>query len=90
MNNSNLLFRQSSDVGTIREIFFANQLSTLHKIIAPKVGDFLLDNKYIVEVAGKNKSFKQIKDVPNSFVVVDEIEVRFSYKIPLCLFRLLY
>jgi len=37
-----------------------------------------------------NKSFKQIKDLENSFVVADDIEVGFGNKIPLWLFGFLY
>jgi hypothetical protein len=47
-------------------------------------------DKYLFEVGGKNKSLKQIKDVPNSFVVADDIEVGFGAKIPLWLFGFLY
>jgi hypothetical protein len=55
-----------------------------------KKGDYLVDNKYIVEVGGKNKSYRQIKDVKNSFIVADDIEVGFGAKIPLWLFGFLY
>ena len=56
------------------------------------VGDIFLKvlPKYRVEIGGKNKSFKQIKDMPNSFVVADDIEVGFGAKIPLWLFGFLY
>lgn len=67
-----------------------NQIDKTHKIEYSKIGDFLLDNKYIVEIGGKNKSFKQIKDLENSFVVADDIEVGFVNKIPLWLFGFLY
>jgi hypothetical protein len=53
-------------------------------------GDFVVDGKYVVEIGGKNKSFKQIKDIENAFVVVDEIEVGFGNKIPLWLFGFIY
>ncbi len=53
-------------------------------------GDFLIDEKYIFEVGGKNKSFKQIANIPNSFVVADDIEIGFGAKIPLWLFGFLY
>ena len=53
-------------------------------------GDFLVDEKYIFEIGGKNKSFKQIKDMDNSFVVADDIEIGFGNKIPLWLFGFLY
>ncbi len=53
-------------------------------------GDFLVDEKYTLEIGGKNKSFKQIKDLPNSFVVADDIEIGFGAKVPLWLFGFLY
>ena len=65
-------------------------MSRKHELTYPKKGDFLVDNKYLFEIGGKNKSFKQIKDIPNSFVVADDIEVGFNHKIPLWLFGFLY
>ena len=43
-----------------------------------------------LEVGGKGKGFNQIKDLPNSFVVQDDVEVGFGNKIPLWLFGFLY
>jgi predicted AAA+ superfamily ATPase len=92
LNNPNLNYAycKESKIGTIRESFFANQLQLNHDISIPAKGDFLIDGKYLFEVGGKNKSFKQIKDVPNSFVVADDIEIGFGAKIPLWLFGFLY
>jgi hypothetical protein len=53
-------------------------------------GDFRVLNRFVVEVGGKNKSFKQIENIPNSFVVADGIESGFGNKIPLWLFGFLY
>ena len=61
-----------------------------HKIEIPKKGDFLVDEKYIFEIGGKNKSFKQIADMPNSFVIADDIEIGSGNKIPIWLFGFLY
>ena len=92
LNNTNLLYAycDNIEIGTIRETFFTNQLKTNHKINYSKIGDFLVDEKYIFEIGGKNKSFKQIKDIENSFVIADDIEVGFGNKIPLWLFGFLY
>jgi predicted AAA+ superfamily ATPase len=92
LNNTNLNYAycDNQDIGTLRESFFVNQIDKNYKIEYSKIGDFLVDNKYIVEIGGKNKSFKQIKDVENSFVVADDIEVGFGNKIPLWLFGFLY
>jgi hypothetical protein len=59
-------------------------------IFVAKKGDFLVDGTYTFEVGGKNKSFKQIKDMKNSFVASDDIEIGFGAKIPLWLFGFLY
>jgi len=77
-------------IGTVRESFFASQVSFGHSIYYKNRGDFLVDEKYLFEIGGKNKSFKQIKDVENSFVVADDIEIGFGNKIPLWLFGFLY
>jgi len=93
MNNSNLLYALQPgivNVGTVRETFFQSQLSVNHKIEAPPKGDFTVDNKYLFEVGGKNKTQKQIAGIDNSFIVSDEIEYGFKNKIPLWLFGFLY
>ena len=92
LNNPNLnhAYCKESKIGTVRESFFANQLQLEHDVSIPSKGDFLIDEQYTFEIGGKNKSFKQIKDMPNSFVVADDIEVGFGNKIPLWLFGFLY
>jgi predicted AAA+ superfamily ATPase len=90
LDNSNLLYINSANIGTVRETFFFNVLSTHHTLRYPKKGDFLVDEKYTFEIGGKNKGFEQIKDMPNSFVVADDIEIGFGSKIPLWLFGFLY
>jgi len=49
-----------------------------------------MEEKYVCEVGGKGKSFKQIKDMEHSFVVADNIELGFGKKVPLWLFGFLY
>ena len=90
LNNTNLLNIADCEIGTVRETFFLNSLSLLHDVTYPKKGDFLVDNKYLFEVGGRNKGFEQIKDIENSFVVYDDVEVGFGNKIPLYLFGFLY
>ncbi len=91
-NNTNLLYAycENSEIGTRRETFFANQLSQQYRLHIPKKGDFLVEEKYLFEIGGKNKSFKQIADISNSFVAADDIEVGSGNKIPLWLFGFLY
>jgi uncharacterized protein len=94
LNNPNQIYAMSSEgkenTGTIRETFFINMLSVMHNVSAPKKGDFYIDNKYTFEIGGKNKNFKQIKDIKNSFLAIDDIETGISNKIPLWLFGFLY
>jgi len=80
----------NSEIGTIRETFFVSMVNDIYKVHYANQGDFLVDEKYIVEVGGKSKSFKQIKNIKNSFVAVDDIEIGSENKIPLYLFGFLY
>ncbi len=77
-------------IGTIRESFFASQVSANSSIYYVDKGDFLVDEKYTFEIGGKNKGFDQIKDIDYSFVAADGIEVGFKNKLPLWLFGFLY
>jgi predicted AAA+ superfamily ATPase len=92
LNNTNLSYAycKEQDIGTLREQFFTNQLRLMHELHYSKVGDFMVDGSYIFEVGGKNKSFKQIKDIENSFIASDDIEIGSGNKIPLWLFGFLY
>ena len=78
------------DKGNERETFFISQLRDLHDVRYPKQGDFLIDNKFLFEVGGKNKTFEQIADVPNSYLAVDDTEVGSGCRIPLWMFGFLY
>lgn len=78
------------DKGNERETFFISQLCVLHDVRYPKQGDFLIDNKFLFEVGGKNKTFEQIADVPNSYLAVDDTEVGSGCRIPLWMFGFLY
>jgi predicted AAA+ superfamily ATPase len=91
LGNTNLHYAycQNSEIGTIREVFFMSMFDD-DVLSVPAKGDFLINNKYLVEVGSKNKTFKQIKDIPNSFVVADDIEIGHGNKVPLWLFGFLY
>jgi predicted AAA+ superfamily ATPase len=82
--------KQISNKGAIRETFFINQLKKDYKINLSNMGDFLIDDKYIFEIGGKNKNFTQIADLKDSYLAVDNIEHGFKNKIPLYLFGFLY
>ena len=92
LDNTNLfsIFCDSPKKGTIRETFFASQLSYQYSINYPKSADFIINDKYTFEIGGKNKGFKQLKDAKNGFVVSDNIEIGVDRQIPLWLFGFLY
>jgi len=92
LNNTNLNYAycDTVEIGTLRESFFANQLHGEHVLKYVEKGDFLVDDTVTIEIGGKNKGFEQIKDLPNSYVVSDDIEMGFRSKVPLWLFGFLY
>ncbi|MDP3435740.1 MAG: hypothetical protein Q8S04_00700 [Bacteroidales bacterium] len=76
--------------GNIRETFFVNQLSYNRNLNTSKEGDFVVDGKYTFEIGGKSKKFKQIKDIPNSYIAMEGIEAGYGNKIPIWLFGFIY
>lgn len=93
LSNPNLLFALGSslaDKGNLRETFLINQLSAGHALHYPKQGDFIVDEKYLFEVGGKNKSPDQIRGIKNAYLALDEIESGTGNIIPLWLFGFLY
>lgn len=91
LENPNLMYALTprADIGNVRETFFANHLMRSHEVTFSGSGDFLVDSLYTFEVGGKNKKFGQIKDVPNSFLAVDDIETGYGCKVPLWMFGLI-
>lgn len=92
LDNPNLMYALSTkiNIGTVREIFFHNQLAATEEVLLPLKGDFMVNRKYLFEVGGKNKTFDQIKDEPNSYLAVDDTEVGHNNRIPLWQFGFLY
>ena len=94
LENPNLLYALSTTsvkIGTARECFSVNQLGHGHTVeYGKKQGDFRVDGKWTFEVGGESKSFNQIADVPNSFILSDNIEMPRGNKLPLWLIGFLY
>ena len=94
LENPNLLYALSTSpvqIGTVRECFAVNQLSYGHTVeYGRDKGDFKVDGKWTLEVGGARKSFHQIADIPDSFVLADEMEMPRGNKIPLWLLGFLY
>lgn len=91
-DNADIMAALSSknEVGTVRETFVASMFAARHKLFEPETGDLLVDEKYLFEIGGKKKKYKQIADLPDSYVIVDDTEVGYGNKIPLWLFGFLY
>lgn len=93
IHNTNILYALSEDtkIGTVRECFVVNQLSSSHVVEYGKdKGDFLVDGKWLFEVGGHDKSFAQIADIPNSYILADTIEYPIGKKLPIWLIGFLY
>jgi uncharacterized protein len=94
LNNTNLIYALADgrpEKGNIREtLFYAHIQDAGFSVSHPKAGDFLVDDKFIFEVGGKDKSFKQLQGLKNAYVVADDLERGVGNKIPLWLFGLLY
>lgn len=87
MENTNLLYAWATEpvqIGTARETFVVNQLAANHTVEYRKSnGDFLVDGKYVFEVGGENKDFTQIADIPNSYILSDDLETAIGKKLPI-------
>lgn len=93
LGDTNLMYAlvDRPQIGAVRETYFINQLRASGcDITAPEVGDFLVEGKFLFEVGGKGKGFDQIKDLPDSYVASDGLELGVGNKIPLWLFGFLY
>lgn len=92
LDNTNLIYNLAPDtanVGNVRETFFLNQLRVNHHVVSSVVSDFSIE-ELTFEVGGKNKGQKQIQNVPNSYVVKDDIENGFLNVVPLWQLGLTY
>ncbi|MCU0328897.1 MAG: AAA family ATPase [Chitinophagales bacterium] len=93
LDNTNIQYALSlsdANTGTLRETFFANQLSAKHQVHLSDYADYLIDNKYHFEIGGANKTKKQIKGQSDAYVVKDQIVHGHSNVVPLWLFGFLY
>lgn len=77
-------------IGTVRESFAASMLSHVGKLYGAEKGDLNLERRYIFEIGGKSKGYSQIAEIPNSFILADDITSGFGNKIPLWLLGFIY
>lgn len=94
LENPNLIYALATDdikIGTVRETFVVNQLSYKHTIEYGKAaGDFKVDGRYTFEVGGKSKTYDQIADIPDSYILADDMETPFGHKLPIWIVGFLY
>jgi predicted AAA+ superfamily ATPase len=93
LQNANYCYALSAEnpeTGNLRETFFFNQLQQNHAVTYADPTDFCIDGKYFFEIGGKNKTMRQIKDLPNAYLALDGLETGFRNEIPLWLFGFLY
>jgi len=93
MENTNLmeLFNgENANTGNRRETFVLNQLLHSHKVDFSEESDFFVDSKYTFEVGGKNKKRKQIQEIPDSYIIADDIEFGTDRRIPIWLLGFMY
>lgn len=93
LHNTNIIYAldsKNSDKEAVRETFFANQVGRSETLHLAEKGDFIVNNTYTFEIGGKNKSGKQILNVPRAYVARDDIEFGTPNIIPLWLFGFMY
>jgi len=85
-----LLGQQKTNKGNMRETFFANQVGYKHKLTYAETADFTVDDKYIFELGGRNKTRHQLNNNADSYTVIDDYIIGSHNRIPLWIFGFLY
>jgi len=79
---------KNDEIGNVRESFFASQLRPYYPLFSSRKTDFILmdkKNPVEIEVGGKNKKKKQIKDIQSAYIFKDDIEIGHANVLPLYL-----
>lgn len=93
LQNPNLIYNlggNQQNTGNIRETFFMMNVTETLTVKSSESSDFLVDGKLTFEIGGKNKGQKQIKNIPDSYIVKDDIVIGNDNIIPIWLFGFLY
>ena len=88
LDNTNLSFAlqpTQTDLGSMRETFFASQVSPVHEIHLHRKADFTVDHQYVFEVGGRNKQSQQIAGIANAYLALDDLEIGSEHRVPLWL-----
>jgi len=93
LENTNFAYALNSNqpnIGSVRETFFLNQIKQQHRVSYSEKVDFIVNEKYLFEIGGKNKDKSQIVGLENAYLVQDQIAFGVGNTIPLWLFGMLY
>lgn len=91
-DNTNLEYAMSGErtnIGTVRETFFYNQMRVRNDVYSSKITDFSI-NDNIFEIGGEKKGVRQLDGNPKGVVVRDDIEFGVGPYVPLWQFGLNY
>ncbi|MDR0745313.1 MAG: AAA family ATPase [Mediterranea sp.] len=83
-------YPEKVQIGNVRETFFFNQVRVRNTVIYVAETDFNVSQKYYFEIGGKSKGQKQINNLPDAYLALDDIEIGFRNEIPIWLFGMLY
>lgn len=92
IDNTNLMYAlkgRDTNLGSVRETFFYNQMRVDNEVIAAKNTDFRIAD-HIFEIGRAKKGQKQLDHDPKGIVVRDDIEFGHANIIPLWHFGLTY
>jgi len=92
LDNANLfqVLCAAPNNGSLRETFFVSQLSHQHQVHYHDQGDFSVDDQWIFEIGGANKSLKQLKGQASSYAALDDLVMGEGRRVPLWMFGMLY
>lgn len=88
--NLHYAFSARPETGSMRESFFANQVSSVLPLNYSPHADFLVNKQWTFEVGGPDKTLRPMKAMKQAYIAADGIEIGFNQKIPLWLFGFLY
>ncbi|MGM9788572.1 MAG: ATP-binding protein [Candidatus Cryptobacteroides sp.] len=92
LHNPNMAYVLSGEIpntGNSRESIFFCWTKQKYETLESQVSDFEIEGRTF-EVGGRKKGKKQIEDIPDAFVVKDNIEYVHDNQIPLWMFGFLY
>ena len=92
LNNPNIAYALSEttpETGNLREMIFFALMRVKHSVFSSKIADFEIGD-CTFEIGGKNKKHKQISNIPNAYIIKDDIEYAYMNTIPLWMFGFVY